>query len=148
MKFRRNSQPVASLNLTSLIDVVLLLLIFFVVSTTFTKETHLSLNLPEANGKVSELETEHIEIVVSAQAQYSVNGESLVNNNIDTLMKALQVVAGDRRDLPLIVTADANATHQSVMRAMDAAGQLGFAKLSLTAQQPANDSAATGGTAQ
>lgn len=138
MKFRRHIQPAASLNLTSLIDVVLLLIIFFVVTTTFTKETHLSLNLPEADGKISEIRKEQIEIVISAQGQYSVNGEGLVNNRIETLMKALETVSESRRDLPLIVTADANATHQSVMRAMDAAGKLGFAKMSLTAQLPSS----------
>jgi biopolymer transport protein ExbD len=141
VKFRRNLQPVASPNLTSLIDVVLLLLIFFVVSTTFTKESHLVLKLPEADGQVAdEKQLDQIEVVVSLQGQYSVNGQSLVNNRLDTLMKALQTVAGKRRDLPMIITADANATHQSVMRAMDAASQLGFSKLSLTAQLPEKNS--------
>ena len=145
MKFRRATMPAASVNLTPLIDMVFLLLIFFMVSTTFTKETHLSLRLPEADGQISETEVEQIEVIVTAQGQYSINGQSLVNNRLDTLMKALAETAGKRRDLPLIITADANATHQAVMRAMDAAGQMGFAKLSLTAQLPQKESAENGG---
>lgn len=145
MKFRRAVMPAASVNLTPLIDMVFLLLIFFMVSTTFTKETHLALHLPEADGKVSEeQQAEQIEVLITAQGQYSVNGQSLVNNQLDTLIKALASVAGERRDLPMIITADANATHQAVMRAMDAAGQLGFAKLSLTAQLPENSAETTG----
>jgi biopolymer transport protein ExbD len=141
MKFRRNTLSAASVNLTPLIDMVFLLLIFFMVSTTFTKETHLTLKLPEADGQVSDEKiVDQIEVVVSMQGQYSVNGQSLVNNRLDTLMKALQTVAGKRRDLPMIITADANATHQAVMRAMDAASQLGFSKLSLTAQLPEKNS--------
>jgi biopolymer transport protein ExbD len=141
MKFRRNTLAAASVNLTPLIDMVFLLLIFFMVSTTFTKETHLTLKLPEADGQVTdEKVVDQIEVVVSMQGQYSVNGQSLVNNRLDTLMKALQTIAGKRRDLPMIITADANATHQSVMRAMDAASQLGFSKLSLTAQLPEKNS--------
>ena len=145
MKFRRATMPAAAVNLTPLIDMVFLLLIFFMVSTTFTKETHLSLRLPEADGQISETEVEQIEVIVTAQGQYSINGQSLVNNRLDTLMKALSETAGKRRDLPLIITADANATHQAVMRAMDAAGQMGFAKLSLTAQLPQKESAENGG---
>lgn len=139
--------PSASVNLTPLIDMVFLLLIFFMVSTTFTKETHLALRLPEADGQISENEAEQIEVIVTAQGQYSINGQTLVNNRLDTLMKGLEEVAGKRRDLPMIITADANATHQSVMRAMDAAGQMGFAKLSLTAQLPEKNTPDNGGAA-
>ena len=136
MKFKRQLNAAVDVNLTPLIDVVFLLLIFFMVSTTFTRETHLSLDLPEASGERAEAQPEQLEIVISADGQYAINDRSLVNNKRETLMQALGEVAGDKRDLPLIVTADANAPHQFVIRALDAAGQMGFSQLSLTAREP------------
>jgi biopolymer transport protein ExbD len=138
MQFRRQSRnSEVSVNLTPLIDVVFLLLIFFMVSTTFTKETHLSLDLPEASGEKVEAVAQQIDVVISVKGQYAINGRSLVNNQLNTLKKAIAEVAGDDRSLPLIITADANTPHQAVMTAMDAAGQMGFAHLSLTAKPPA-----------
>lgn len=136
MQFRRQKSAEVSVNLTPLIDVVFLLLIFFMVSTTFTQETHLSLDLPEATGEETESIPEQIEIVISVDGQYAINGLSLVNNQIDTLRKALREQSGNDSSLPLVITADAKTPHQAVVTAMDAAGQEGFSQLSLTTQKP------------
>ena len=136
MQFRRQKSAEVSVNLTPLIDVVFLLLIFFMVSTTFTQETHLNLDLPEATGEDSESVVKQIEIVISVDGQYVVNGRSLVNNKLATLRKALNEEAGNNLSTPLVITADANTPHQAVITAMDAAGQEGFSHLSLTTQKP------------
>ncbi|MDO3382710.1 ExbD/TolR family protein [Gilvimarinus algae] len=139
MQFRRQSREEDSINLTPLIDVVFLLLIFFMVSTTFTKETHLEIDLPEAVGEAAPNREEPLEIIVSAEGNYSVNGQSLVNNQSATLRSALTEVSGGNSDQPLIITADAKAPHEFVVRAMDSAGQLGFVNLSITTRRPEGD---------
>lgn len=108
------------------------------VSTSFTKETHLSLDLPEATGEESSVDSNSIDILIDSNGQYVLNGRSLVNNQLKTLMKALETLAEGKTDMPLIITADANTPHQAVITAMDAAGQLGFSKLSLTTKKPAS----------
>lgn len=136
MQFKRQKDAEVTVNLTPLIDVVFLLLIFFMVSTTFTKETHLSLNLPEATGEQKSERPKTIEIIIDANGQYSIDGKSLVSTNIDTVMKALEQISGGDNSLPLTITADATTPHQSVVTAMDAAGQMGFSHLSLTTKKP------------
>ena len=137
MKFQRQKVDDQGINLTPLIDVVFLLLIFFMVSTTFTKETHLTVDLPEAVGEQSSELPEQIEILISPEGSYSVNGQALVNAKIATLKSALEKTAEGNNILPLVITADAKTPHQAVVQAMDAAGQLGFARLSITTRQPA-----------
>ncbi|WP_252176213.1 biopolymer transporter ExbD [Endozoicomonas sp. 4G] len=137
MKFRRQSREEVSLNLTPLIDVVFLLLIFFMVSTTFTKETQLAIDLPEASGEQREpVKKTQVEITISREGHYAVNGRSLVNSRLDTLKNALAKVSEGDSNLPLTITADAKTPYQSVVTAMDAAGQLGFANLSMTTRKP------------
>jgi biopolymer transport protein ExbD len=125
-------------NLTPLIDVVFLLLIFFMVSTTFTKETHLSLDLPEATGEEQEIKVKQIEIIIDVSGQYVINGKSLVSSKLETIIVALKKVSEGNIEMPLVITADANTPHQSVITAMDAAGQLGFSRLSLSTKRPAD----------
>ncbi|MCP8898786.1 ExbD/TolR family protein [Gilvimarinus xylanilyticus] len=139
MQFRRQSREEDSINLTPLIDVVFLLLIFFMVSTTFTKETHLEIDLPEAVGESASESAEPLEVVINAQGGYAINGRQLVNNKAQTLKNALTEVAGDNTDQPLIITADAKAPHEFVVRVMDSAGQLGFVNLSITTRRPEGD---------
>jgi biopolymer transport protein ExbD len=139
LKFRRKKPEEVSVNLTSLIDVVFLLLIFFMVSTTFTKETHIEINLPEAEGEVVESQTDSIEVTVSIDGAFSVNGQALLNSQPDTLRRAIMDQAGDNRKLPFVISADANTPHQSVVTVMDVAGKLGFAGLSITTQQAAEE---------
>lgn len=137
MKFPRQKRASNEINLTPLIDVVFLLLIFFMVSTTFTKESHLVVELPEADGALAEeVQPDMLEILITRDGSYSLNGKSLINSQIDTLMKGLLEISGNDTDIPIVITADASATHQSVVRAMDAAGRLGFAKLQITTLQP------------
>ena len=137
MKFRRRPRNEVSIELTPLIDVVFLLLIFFMVSTTFIRETQLELELPEASGELQQPEEQSIVITIAEDGTYAVNDQALVNSQLATLMRALrqQIGEGDA-SRQLIITADANATHQAVVRAMDAAGQLGLTRLSITTQSP------------
>lgn len=139
MQFKRQKDGEVSVNLTPLIDVVFLLLIFFMVSTTFTKETHLSLDLPEATGEEKIDQPQQIEILIDAGGQYVIDGRSLVSTNIETLMKALETIANGDTTRPLVITADASTPHQAVILAMDAAGRLGFVHLSLTTTKPAGE---------
>lgn len=140
MKFRRQRREEVGVNLTPLIDVVFLLLIFFMVSTTFTRETQLSVDLPEASGKLAEAVDKQVEILIDEQGAYRVNGLSLVDDRMRTLQAAIYKISAGDTSLPMIITADAQATHQAVVRAMDAAGQMGFVHLSITTRQPAEES--------
>ncbi|TCK08911.1 ExbD/TolR family protein [Marinobacterium mangrovicola] len=135
MHFQRQRREEVSINLTPLIDVVFLLLIFFMVSTTFTKETHLDVDLPQASNGEAAAKTETLDVVINAQGQYSVNGRALVNTQAQTLKRAIAEEAGEDRSLPFIITADAQTPHQSVVTAMDVAGQLGFIHLSISTRE-------------
>lgn len=136
MKFKRQKETEDAVNLTPLIDVVFLLLIFFMVSTTFTKETHLSVDLPEATGEPVTQSDQKLDILIAADGSYSVNGQSLINKKPETLKAALEKVSGGDSSQPMTITADAKATHQAVVTAMDTAGQLGFVHLSITTRKP------------
>jgi biopolymer transport protein ExbD len=139
LKFRRGQLEEVKVDLTPLIDVVFLLLIFFMVSTTFTKETHLSIDLPEAVGEASADVPHQIEILINESGQYRINERNLVDTEFDTLKAAIRMVSEGDTSIPLVITADAQTPHQSVVRAMDAAGQMGFVHLSVTTIQPRGD---------
>ena len=139
MKFQRRIQEELQINLTPLIDVVFLLLIFFMVTTTFTRETRLAVNLPEADGEPTQESPRSIEISVSQSGAYAIDGRPLVNAQLETLMRALEETAAGDRDVALILIADAEATHQSVVTAMDAIGQSGFSRLSIATRKPEED---------
>ena len=137
MKFRRQQREELGVNLTPLIDVVFLLLIFFMVSTTFTRETQLSVDLPEATGEPQEMAAEQIEIRIDEAGVYRVNGQPLVDTRMRTLQAAIYKISAGDTTLPMVITADAQTEHQYMVRAMDAAGQMGFVHLSITTRQPA-----------
>ncbi|MEK9714068.1 MAG: biopolymer transporter ExbD [Thalassolituus sp.] len=139
MNFRRQSKEEVAVNLTPLIDIVFLLLIFFMVSTTFTKENHLNISLPEATVEASEQPPLAIEILITAEGDYSINGQPLVNTQSETLMRAITKTLDGRETAPVVISADARTTHESVVRAMDAAGQLGLVNLSITTRQPSGN---------
>ena len=118
-------------NLTPLIDVVFLLLIFFMVSTTFDKHAKLKVSLPEATAKASQQQSDPLVLSIDAKGNYFINDRQVVNQTLDTLKQALSKTIGDDKDIALMLRADANTPHQSVVRAMDAASQLGLTRLSI-----------------
>ena len=144
MKFRRQRREEVGINLTPLIDVVFLLLIFFMVSTTFNRETQLSIDLPEAEGSPAPTTDEQIEILINEAGQYRVNGQGLVDSRMRTLQAAIYKISAGDTTMPMVITADAQAAHQDVVRAMDAAGQMGFVHLSITTRQPAERAGSRG----
>lgn len=137
MNLQSRSREEPEVNLTSLIDVVLLLLVFFMVSTSFVKETQINLRLPQAEAQSEpDVAADALEIVVTQTGAYLVNGRALVNNERSTLRSAIERTVGDTRDLPVLIRADALATHQAVITAMDVAGQLGFVQISIATVTP------------
>jgi biopolymer transport protein ExbD len=138
VNLRPKKKESPELNLTPLIDVVFLLLIFFMVSTTFDKESRIKVELPTAATQDEKVEDEKVlDITVDALGRFYVNDREVVNTEIKTLKRAIEKAAGVRRDLPVIITADANAKHQAVIQVMDAAAQLGFIHMTFAAKQPA-----------
>lgn len=131
MNFRSRRTDDLDLNITPLIDVVFLLLIFFMVTTTFERESEISITLPEASREQVQTQDKTIEISVDQQGRVFINGQSLVNSQPATIRKALEkaVESGKSRQPPLVINADAKATHQSVIKVMDVARQLGLRKV-------------------
>lgn len=135
MNLRQIKSEEPDVNITPLIDVVFLLLIFFMVSTTFERQSEIEVTLPEAAIDAPVEDQFVIEVTVNAQGTYFVNGQRVINTQTATLKQAMLKVAEGRQDPPIIVSADANATHQAVVRVMDAARQLGFVHLSFATSQ-------------
>jgi biopolymer transport protein ExbD len=124
------------INLISLIDILLVLLVFFMVSSTFQQEGRVNVRLPQANETpVPPSEAQSLTITVTAEGSYRVNDRSLINASPDTLRAALLKEAGSRRS-PITIRADARTTHQAVVTAMDVAGRLGFSQLNIATIQP------------
>jgi biopolymer transport protein ExbD len=136
VNFPRRTLEDPAINLTPLIDVVFLLLIFFMVTTTFTRDTRLTVNLPEADANSSESLPDQIEVTVSEAGRFSVDGEVLSNSQPGTLGDAILQAAQRDRSRPVLLVADAEATHQSVITAMDAIGRAGFSRLSIATRPP------------
>ncbi len=118
-------------NLTPLIDVVFLLLIFFMVSTTFDRHAKLKVELPEASAKTEQQLEDPVVISIDVKGNYFINDRQVVNTQLETLKIALQKTLADKKDVSLVLRADAKTPHQSVVRAMDAASQLGLTRLSI-----------------
>jgi biopolymer transport protein ExbD len=122
-------------NLTPLIDVVFLLLIFFMVSTTFDRHAKLKVSLPEASTKATQQQNDPLVLSIDAKGNYFLNEHQVVNQQLGTLKQAILKTLSEKnvniKDVSLVLRADANTPHQSVVRAMDAASQLGLTRLSI-----------------
>ncbi len=124
------------ISLTSLIDVVFLLLIFFMVSTTFEHQAVLKVDLPEAkNVSAPEDQPNSFELVIDAKGQFYLNDRQLLDGKRSTLEAAFIEAAGDDRSIPVILRADAETPHHFVVTAMDVTAQLGFKRLSIATEQ-------------
>lgn len=127
-------------NLTSLIDVVLLLLVFFMVTTSFVRESSVSIQLPEASPEpTAAVEEDRLEITITSDNRYYVNNRELINSQPQTLRRAISEVTAGREGLPVTIVADSDARHQAVITAMDIAAELGFTAIDIATVQPSND---------
>jgi biopolymer transport protein ExbD len=132
LRLQHHTKEEPTVDLTSLIDVVFLLLIFFMVSTTFERESVLKVDLPEAS-EVAEREEipDTLELVIDGDGRMYLNDQRLLDSNANTIRAAMEQMAGEERDLPLILRADRQTPHHFVVTAMDVAAQLGFLNLSI-----------------
>jgi biopolymer transport protein ExbD len=135
MKFKRQRKEALAVNLTPLIDVVFLLLIFFMVSTSFTDLSELVVNLPEADGEQRQAETKGLELVITASEEMFLNGVPFPADEKNLRLRLVEK-AGSRRDIPISIIADADTRHAMVVMSMDAVSQLGFKQLSIGTQKP------------
>ncbi|HEU4812805.1 MAG TPA: biopolymer transporter ExbD [Xanthomonadaceae bacterium] len=119
------------INLVPLIDVILVLIIFFVVTTTFDARSMLKLELPQATGEPATSDTRALVVLVNADGRYFVQDREVLRTDIDSLRSVIAEVAGDDRERPVLLRADARTPHQAVVTALDAVGQLGFTHVSI-----------------
>ena len=130
LRHTRHEEP--EINVVSLIDVVLLLVVFFILSSRFSDEGRLHVHLPHASAvPVQKVGSEALVVSVTQQGGYLVNQRELINSSPETLRAALLKEAGTKRAIPVTLRADARATHQSVITAMDVLGRLGFVEVNI-----------------
>ncbi len=134
MNFSRRKRQPLEITLTPMIDVVFLLLIFFMVTTTFNQQSELKISLPEAHGDEAEDVKKQITLIINEEGTYFISddeGQShqLINQKNETLKRALIQAAGNTRNIPFIISADGKTPHQAVVTALDIAGQLGFKRI-------------------
>jgi len=138
MNLRPHRKQEVHLDITPLIDVVFLLLIFFMVSTTFDKFGAIKIDLPEGSTSSEKPDQrKQLEVSIDAQGNIFVGEEQVLNPELKILMEKLGAAAGEARDLPVIISADGRSPHQAVVRVMDAASQLGFTRMSFPTTAPA-----------
>ena len=136
MNFRPHRQEPPELNLIPMIDVLIVLLIFLVLTTTFSREAQLHVRLPEAPGAGGEPAgvPAGLHVVISPQGHYRINDRVLPDSQLASVKQALREAAGDNPDPLIIIDADRSTTHQSVITVLDAAGQLGYRQVSFAAE--------------
>jgi len=139
MKWQRMQREEPDINLTPLIDVVFLLLIFFMVSTTFDHESQISIELPQAKATSKQEHKQSLEVIIDAKGRFYVNDHRLVNTQIETLKRAIREAAGDRKNPVFVISADAQTPHQAVVTAMDAARQVGITHMSIATRNRQSD---------
>lgn len=137
MQLQRRPREDITVNLTPLIDVVFLLLIFFMVTTSFTRDTQITIELPTAEGGAPmEAKPKVIEISIDGEGRFFLNTVALVNSQTKTIIRGIEELAGGDTKLPIVISADAQAPYQSVVTAMDAAGQAGFVNITMATRKP------------
>jgi biopolymer transport protein ExbD len=129
MNFKPDKTEDLGLDITPLIDVVFLLLIFFMVSTTFERESEVNITLPEASKEITQAKPDAINIAIDAQSHIYINDRELVNSQLSTIKQGIYDALGNLEKAPIIISADAQAPHQMVIKVMDAARQLNLVKI-------------------
>ncbi|KAA0939737.1 ExbD/TolR family protein [Psychrobacter sp. ANT_H59] len=136
MRFRKPTVEPLEINLTPMIDCLLFLIVFLLLATSFNHFSRLNIILPEAEGVALTEDKNSIEVAVQEDGSYLVNGITLASSNEAELTSMLQQEVGSNRDMLFVIAADANATHQSVVRVMDIAGKLGFLNINISTVVP------------
>lgn len=136
MRFRKPTVEPLEINLTPMIDCLLFLIVFLLLATSFNHFSRLNIVLPEAEGVALTEQKNSIEVAVQEDGSYLVNGIKLETTDEAELISMLKQEAGNNRDMLFVIAADANATHQSVVRVMDIAGKLGFLNLNISTVVP------------
>jgi biopolymer transport protein ExbD len=136
MNFRKSRPEEPEINLIPFIDVLLVVLIFLMLSTTYSKFTELQVTLPSADAEQPRDRPRMIVVAVSADGRYAINGQAVDGRSVELLTAALARAAAGQHDLPVIVSADATSAHQSVINVMDAARRAGLPRLTFAAQRP------------
>lgn len=135
MNFQSQRRDEVELNITPLIDVVFLLLIFFMVSTTFERESEINITLPEASKDITEAKPDAIRIAIDADSNIYINDRALLNSQLTTIKQGLSDALKTLQDAPVIISADAGTSHQMVVKVMDAARQLGLVRITFATQK-------------
>jgi biopolymer transport protein ExbD len=135
MNFRRGkAREEPEINLVPMIDVMLVILIFLMITTTYSKYTELQINLPTADAEKQPERPNEISVLVNAQGQYTINKAPVVFTSIDQLADAMRRAGASLKDPVVIISADAKATHQSVVRIMEASRNAGLSQITFTTQ--------------
>ena len=127
----RRAEDVPEINLVPLIDVILVLIIFFVITTTFESRSALQLQLPEATAEPIAAQTRALSVLINADGRYFIDEQEVLRTDIDALKESLSQAAGGDRQRQVILRADARTPHQAVVTALDALGQMGFRRISI-----------------
>ncbi len=137
MNFRKNMSDDVEVNLTPLIDVVFLLLIFFMVTTTFDKDAKININLPTTTNAMATPTKMPLEVIIDSNGKFFVDGREVLNNKPETLFRAMTQALNERGEKtpPLVISADSSTNYQSVVTAMDIAGRLGMTNFSMATSQ-------------
>lgn len=138
MQFRQRFREEPEINLIPLIDVLLMALIFLLVTTSFSREARLRLQLPEA-ASASQLESASLRIAIDAHGQYFINNKQLLNASTEALRVAMQQAVGGRKDPVIVVQADRKTPHEAVVRVMDVSRRLGYTHLTFATQAPSKE---------
>jgi biopolymer transport protein ExbD len=135
MKFQRNLKAETSVDITPLIDVVFILLLFFMVTTSFDRDTNLVINLPAANGQSVTQAPLAIDIEIDRSGSYAVNGTALPDTSVESVVSAIEVLAAGDMTVPVTISADASTSHQSVVTVLDAVARLGLSRVNIATVQ-------------
>jgi biopolymer transport protein ExbD len=136
MNFRPGDRDEPEINLIPFIDILLVVLIFLMLTTTYSKFTELKVNLPVADAEAQRQNPKEVIVTVGSDGRYAINQAVLDGASVDQLTQALSAVAQDNREMVVVISADATATHQSVINVMDAARRAGLVQITFTTQQP------------
>ena len=139
MNFQPHKKKDVELDITALIDVVFLLLIFFMVSTTFERESEINITLPESSKELTQPKPDAINVAIDAQSHIYINDKEILNSNVSTIKQGIYDALGNLKDAPIIISADEMTPHHVVIKVMDAARQLGLVRITFATRRIPDD---------